>query len=131
MEETERKMQMNEASTEKVVHDWRARVRADEERARRLQEQKDDQMKEIVARLISVEEELKKEQIRMQAALNLKDRIIESQDRKIQSLHATNAQLHAALMQLKEQCQSLSCNGISSKSSSLNEIAGEYKSSQC
>ncbi|GAB6021953.1 hypothetical protein CHUAL_006114 [Chamberlinius hualienensis] len=104
MEETERKMHLKEATTEKVVLDWRTRIKADEERARRLQEQKDDQMKEIVARLITVEEELKKEQIRMQAALNLKDRIIESQDRKIQSLHAANAQLHSALMQLKEHC---------------------------
>lgn len=83
-----------------------------------------------ICRLVSVEEELRKEQQRLQAALALKDRVIENQNQKIQSLHAANTRLHEALTQLKERYQLQARNGVSSKPLTLCDI-GDFKSSTC
>ncbi|XP_054942958.1 disabled homolog 2-interacting protein isoform X2 [Physeter macrocephalus] len=59
-------------------------------------------MKGIISRLMSVEEELKKDHAEMQAAVDSKQKIIDAQEKRIASLDAANARLMSALTQLKE-----------------------------
>ncbi|XP_024080981.1 probable Ras GTPase-activating protein isoform X2 [Cimex lectularius] len=56
-----------------------------------------DNMKGIIARLIAVEEELRREQRKMSDTLTYKQRVIEAQEHQIAVLDATNSRLLAAL----------------------------------
>ncbi|KAK7789430.1 hypothetical protein R5R35_004961 [Gryllus longicercus] len=62
----------------------------------------DNKMKGIIARLITVEEELRREQQKMSDALSHKQRVIEAQEHQIAALDAANGRLLAALTALKE-----------------------------
>ncbi|GFG36103.1 hypothetical protein Cfor_08074, partial [Coptotermes formosanus] len=64
--------------------------------------QGDTNMKNIIARLISVEEELRREQQKMSDALSHKQRVIEAQEHKIAALDAANNRLMSALTTLKD-----------------------------
>ncbi|XP_021940216.1 probable Ras GTPase-activating protein isoform X9 [Zootermopsis nevadensis] len=64
--------------------------------------QGDTNMKNIIARLISVEEELRREQQKMSDALSHKQRVIEAQEHKIAALDAANNRLLSALTTLKD-----------------------------
>lgn len=48
--DAEEKLSKQESVTEKVVADWQARLEAGEERIRRQQDEKDQQMKNIITR---------------------------------------------------------------------------------
>lgn len=89
-----------------------------------------DNMKGIIARLISVEEELRQEQRKMSDTLSHKQRVIEAQEHQIAALDAANNRLLAALSQLKERYQGKSNNNSSNTQRLLAEL-GELKSSSC
>ncbi|CAL1287205.1 unnamed protein product [Larinioides sclopetarius] len=116
LSEAEEKLSKQENATEKVVADWQARLEAGEERLRRQQDEKDQQMKNIITRLITVEEELRREQQEMQGVILAKQKVIDSQERKLQTLDAANTRLLAALAQLKERYQLQGRNGLVSSS---------------
>ncbi|GIY39640.1 hypothetical protein CEXT_159371 [Caerostris extrusa] len=116
LSEAEEKLSKQESATEKVVTDWQSRLEAGEERLRRQQEEKDQQMKNIITRLITVEEELRREQQEMQGVILAKQKVIDAQERKLQTLDAANTRLLAALAQLKERYQLQGRNGLVSSS---------------
>ncbi|KAF8773117.1 Ras GTPase-activating protein raskol like protein [Argiope bruennichi] len=116
LSEAEEKLSKQESATEKVVADWQARLEAGEERLRRQQDEKDQQMKNIITRLITVEEELRREQQEMQGVILAKQKVIDAQERKLQTLDAANTRLLAALAQLKERYQLQGRNGLVSSS---------------
>ncbi|XP_075227066.1 ras GTPase-activating protein raskol isoform X3 [Lycorma delicatula] len=84
-----------------------------------------DNMKNIIARLISVEEELRREQKKMSDTLSHKQRVIEAQENQIAKLDAANNRLLAALNHLKDKIQEQNTN-----SRLLAELS-ELKSSSC
>nr|XP_033714418.1 disabled homolog 2-interacting protein isoform X7 [Tursiops truncatus] len=79
LEEYETLFKCQEETTQKLVLEYQARLEEGEERLRRQQEDKDIQMKGIISRLMSVEEELKKDHAEMQAAVDSKQKIIDAQ----------------------------------------------------
>lgn len=88
-------------------------------------------MKGIISRLMSVEEELKKDHAEMQAAVDSKQKIIDAQEKRIASLDAANARLMSALTQLKERYSMQTRNGISPTNPTKLQITenGEFRNS--
>ncbi|XP_022130711.2 ras GTPase-activating protein raskol isoform X3 [Pieris rapae] len=66
------------------------------------QEHTDAKMKAIISRLICVEEELRREQRKMAAALSHKQRVIEAQEHRIAALDEANTRLLSALVHLQQ-----------------------------
>ncbi|CAG4926020.1 unnamed protein product [Colias eurytheme] len=62
----------------------------------------DAKMKAIISRLICVEEELRREQRKMAAALSHKQRVIEAQEHRIAALDEANTRLLSALVHLQQ-----------------------------
>ncbi|KAK9304901.1 hypothetical protein QLX08_003853 [Tetragonisca angustula] len=98
----------------------------------------DTKMKSIISRLISVEEELRREQQKMSAALSYKQRVIDAQEQQIAALDAANSRLMTSNTKLLSALSTLKQRYKSSQSSSeaaalLQNIAdiGELKSSSC
>ncbi|XP_011254298.1 probable Ras GTPase-activating protein isoform X5 [Camponotus floridanus] len=97
----------------------------------------DNNMKSIISRLISVEEELRREQQKMSAALSYKQRVIDAQEQQIAALGAANTRLMSTNASL---LSALSKQRYNSKSQASSEAApllqniadiGELKSSSC
>ncbi|XP_055350428.1 LOW QUALITY PROTEIN: disabled homolog 2-interacting protein-like [Paramacrobiotus metropolitanus] len=111
LQDAERKLANQEQTTEKVISDWKAQVEAGEERIKKEQVEKDLQMKSIVVRLISVEEELRREQAELMGMMKAKQKVIDAQEKKIESLNAANQRLLNTLAQLKENSPMRTRNG--------------------
>ncbi|XP_024947249.1 probable Ras GTPase-activating protein isoform X6 [Cephus cinctus] len=99
----------------------------------------DTKMKSIISRLISVEEELRREQQKMSAALSFKQRVIDAQEQQIAALDAANSRLMSsntrllsALSTLKQRYNA-KAQPSSEAAALLQNIAdiGELKSSSC
>ncbi|XP_036041529.1 disabled homolog 2-interacting protein isoform X6 [Onychomys torridus] len=131
LEEYETLFKCQEETTQKLVLEYQARLEEGEERLRRQQEDKDIQMKGIISRLMSVEEELKKDHAEMQAAVDSKQKIIDAQEKRIASLDAANARLMSALTQLKERYSMPARNGVSPTNPTKLQITenGEFRNS--
>ncbi|XP_052038305.1 disabled homolog 2-interacting protein isoform X5 [Apodemus sylvaticus] len=131
LEEYETLFKCQEETTQKLVLEYQARLEEGEERLRRQQEDKDIQMKGIISRLMSVEEELKKDHAEMQAAVDSKQKIIDAQEKRIASLDAANARLMSALTQLKERYSMQARNGVSPTNPTKLQITenGEFRNS--
>lgn len=131
LEEYEARFKCQEEATQKLVLEYQARLEDSEERLRRQQEDKEIQMKGIISRLMSVEEELKKDHAEMQAAVDSKQKIIDAQEKRIASLDAANARLMSALTQLKERYSTQMRNGISPTNPTKLQITenGEFRNS--
>lgn len=119
LQETERKLCNQEQTTEKVILDWKSQIVADEERIKREQIEKDQQMRNIVCRLINVEEELRREQAELMGMMKAKQKIIDAQERKIDNLNAANQRLLATLAQLKEGSPSRRNSSLTDRASPL------------
>ncbi|XP_058801662.1 ras GTPase-activating protein raskol isoform X2 [Phymastichus coffea] len=98
----------------------------------------DSKMKSIISRLITVEEELRREQQKMSAALSYKQRVIDAQEQQIAALDAANSRLMSsntrllsALSTLRERyhagnsSSSKSTNGPSNNNSTTNDSQAE------
>ncbi|KAJ3604893.1 hypothetical protein NHX12_026944 [Muraenolepis orangiensis] len=111
----------------------RASVQKLEEYEARLKGQDDQaqKMKGIISRLMSVEEELKKDHSDMQAVVDSKQKIIDAQEKRIASLDAANARLMSALTQLKERYSMQTRNGLSPTNPTKLQITenGEFRNS--
>ncbi|XP_029470316.1 disabled homolog 2-interacting protein isoform X5 [Rhinatrema bivittatum] len=131
LEEYEARCKGQEEQTQKLLLEYQARLEEGEERLRRQQEDKELQMKGIISRLMSVEEELKKDHAEMQAAVDSKQKIIDAQEKRIASLDAANARLMSALTQLKERYSTQARNGISPTNPTKLQITenGEFRNS--
>lgn len=84
----------------------------------------------IRSRLITVEEELRKEKQEMQDVISEKQRVIDTQGRQIHTLDTANTRLMTALGHLSDCYQSKPCIGGQKKPIILPETA-EFKSSSC
>ncbi|KAJ6634623.1 Ras GTPase-activating protein raskol, partial [Pseudolycoriella hygida] len=62
----------------------------------------DTKMRSIISRLITMEEELRREQLKMSLALSHKQRVIEAQGQQIAALDAANNRLLSALSSLRQ-----------------------------
>lgn len=91
-------------------------------------------------RLVGVEDNLRQEQEVLHATISQKQKVIEVQERRIQSLDAANSRLLLALAQVKDRCQlAPSQNGVTTASSPcagktklmLSNENGQLKSSSC
>ncbi|XP_068105128.1 disabled homolog 2-interacting protein isoform X4 [Hyperolius riggenbachi] len=134
LEEYENRCKNQDEQTQKILLEYQARLEDSDERLRRQQEDKEMQMKGIISRLMSVEEELKKDHAEMQAAVDSKQKIIDAQEKRIASLDAANARLMSALTQLKERYSMQTRNGISPTNPTKLHITenGEFRhSSNC
>ncbi|XP_065307221.1 ras GTPase-activating protein nGAP isoform X5 [Dermacentor albipictus] len=134
MGQLQRKLSLAETQLQQQQqHPLSATLGADstEEQQQRRQE-KDLQMKSIITRLITVEDELRREQREMQGMIRAKQQLIDAQERKIQTLDAANQRLLGALAQLRQHYQDqvqleprLLANGASSPP------PPSYRSSSC
>ncbi|XP_026152450.1 disabled homolog 2-interacting protein isoform X3 [Mastacembelus armatus] len=131
LEEYEARLKGQDEQAQKVLMEYQARLEESEERLRRQQDDKDLQMKGIISRLMSVEEELKKDHSDMQAVVDSKQKIIDAQEKRIASLDAANARLMSALTQLKERYSMQARNGISPTNPTKLQITenGEFRNS--
>ncbi|KAG1651041.1 putative Ras GTPase-activating protein [Nymphon striatum] len=91
--------------------------------------EKDQQMKNIITRLITVEEELRKENQEMHDVLSEKQRVIDAQGRKIQDLDATKNHLLNTIGHINCDYQSPTNKSITKPIASPE--SGEFKSSSC
>uniref|UniRef100_A0A8C4QTD8 Uncharacterized protein n=1 Tax=Eptatretus burgeri TaxID=7764 RepID=A0A8C4QTD8_EPTBU len=132
MEEYERRLRMQEEQIQRLTREYQARLTRSDEALRRQQEDKDSQIKAIVARLRVVEDELKKDHAEMQAIVESKQDIILAQNQKMHSLEEANGRLLSALTQLKERYSRQTRNGLSGSAQppklSITEN-GEFKNS--
>ncbi|XP_033727223.1 disabled homolog 2-interacting protein-like isoform X9 [Pecten maximus] len=99
LQNAEKMLQEQQSGTHLLVEDWQLRLEESEERMKKQQTDKDDQMKNIIQRLMTIENE----QEEMEKIVHQKQRVIEAQERRIQSLDNANAKLMSALSQLKDQ----------------------------
>ncbi|XP_031747917.1 disabled homolog 2-interacting protein isoform X5 [Xenopus tropicalis] len=131
LEDYEIRCKSQDEQTQKLLLEYQARLEESEDRLRRQQEDKEMQMKGIISRLMSVEEELKKDHAEMQAAVDSKQKIIDAQEKRIASLDAANARLMSALTQLKERYSMQTRNGISPTNPTKLQITenGEFRNS--
>jgi RAS protein activator-like 2 len=83
-------------------------------------------------RLMTVEKELKADQEDMQSLVRQKQRVIEAQERRIQTLDNANAKLMTALTQLRNVSQQ-SHNGMIGplRSTIMSTEIAEFKTSSC
>lgn len=91
----------HESETHLLMDEWRCRLSESEEKMRRQQEEKDLQMKTIIGRLQTIEEELKREHAEMSSAVEHKQQVIEVQEQRIRTLDQANGKLLQALQELK------------------------------
>ncbi|XP_066568840.1 DAB2 interacting protein b isoform X2 [Amia ocellicauda] len=131
LEDYECRLKGQDDQAQKMLLEYQARLEESEERLRRQQEDKELQMKGIISRLMSVEEELKKDHSEMQAVVDSKQKIIDAQEKRIASLDAANARLMSALTQLKERYSMQTRNGISPTNPTKLQITenGEFRNS--
>ncbi|XP_074622615.1 disabled homolog 2-interacting protein-like isoform X2 [Acropora palmata] len=97
---THEQLILQESSTHKLVASFKERLAESENSLQKLREEKEQQAKELLDRLVSVESELRKEQDEMQEVIQAKQVIIEAHERRIKSIDSTNAKLIATLNQI-------------------------------
>ncbi|XP_072014669.1 uncharacterized protein [Amphiura filiformis] len=133
--ETQKKLDEEEHRADQAIHAMEKKVQESELALQASQEDKDKQIKDIITRLVGVEEELKREREEMQAVVGAKQKIIDAQERRIEALDAANARLMNALDQLKERYQltrrSKSSSDVRAGSQKLTPYNGNLKSSNC
>uniref|UniRef100_A0A8D3BVQ3 RAS protein activator like 2 n=1 Tax=Scophthalmus maximus TaxID=52904 RepID=A0A8D3BVQ3_SCOMX len=134
LEEYERRLQTQEHQMQKLLLEYKKRLEESEERLRRQQEEKDAQMKSIICRLMAVEDELRRDHAEMASVIEAKQKIIDAQEKRIDSLDAANSRLVAALTQVKERYSAVNLhNGLSPSNPTKLSITenGEFKNSNC
>ena len=101
LSEARQHAQLQEASSREIIANLEARLSDYDDKFQQQREEKDQQMKKVIDRLMFVESELRKEQQEMQEVVKAKQRIVEIQERRIKSLDAANARLLSALNNLR------------------------------
>ncbi|XP_038063625.1 ras GTPase-activating protein nGAP-like isoform X2 [Patiria miniata] len=134
LEETQLKLEEEEVRADKAIAEMKVELDSSQTELRKQHEDKDKQIKDIITRLVTVEEELKKEQEEMVAVVSAKQKIIEAQEKRIESLDAANVRLMRALDQLKERYQLTRRSKSSSDirtTAKLTPLKGSMKSTNC
>lgn len=98
---THEQLILQESSTHKLVASVKERLAESEENLRKFRKEKEHDMRELLDRLVNVENQLREEQIGMQEIIQAKQNIIDAQEKRIKSLDSTNARLVATLNQVR------------------------------
>lgn len=98
---THEQLILQESSTHKLVASVKERLAESEENLRKLRKEKEHDMRELLDRLVNVENQLREEQIGLQEIIQAKQNIIDAQEKRIKSLDSTNARLVATLNQVR------------------------------
>ncbi|XP_072176772.1 uncharacterized protein [Diadema setosum] len=100
--ETKRKLDEEEAEAEAALAEMRLKVEKTEVELKVQKEEKDQQIRDVIHRLMCVEEELRAEQEEMRGVIKAKEKIIDAQEIRIRSLDQANQRLMTALQVLKQ-----------------------------
>ncbi|XP_071801964.1 uncharacterized protein [Asterias amurensis] len=134
LEETQQRLDEEEKRADLAIAEMKVEVEESQIELRIQHDEKDKQIKDIITRLVTVEEELKKEQEEMVAVVSAKQKIIDAQEQRIQSLDEANVRLMRALDQLKERYQLTRRTKSSSDirtTSKLTPLNGSLRSTNC
>lgn len=85
---------------ETVIHLKEKLLEADS-KMKKQRAETDTQMKNVIARLLNVETELRMEHTEMEAVITGKQKIVDIQERRIKTLEASNARLVSALTHIR------------------------------
>ncbi|XP_071820663.1 uncharacterized protein [Apostichopus japonicus] len=152
--ETQLKLEEEGKRAEEAMEEMRLKMKKGEEQMEAHKEEKDEkerQIRDIIdsgtysvgdsqlipsgnGRLMSVEDDLKRGQDEMQAIVSAKQKVIDAQERRIESLDAANVQLMGALEQLKERYKvkrRTKSQGDLQVSTAKLSLSGNYKDSKC
>lgn len=135
--ETQLKLEEEGKRAEEAMEEMRSKLQEGEEQLQTQREEKDEkerQIRDIIDRLMSVEDDLKRGQEEMQAIVSAKQKVIDAQERRIESLDAANVQLMSALEQLKERYKvkrRTKSQGDLQVSTAKLSLSGSYKDSKC
>ncbi|XP_041481016.1 ras GTPase-activating protein nGAP-like isoform X5 [Lytechinus variegatus] len=123
--ETKKQLEEEDIKAEAALTEMRLKVEATETELKVQQQEKDQQIRDVISRvefrssvcqvvddektegelwLMCVEEELRAEQEEMRGAVKAKQKIIDAQEIRIQSLDLANQRLMRALQALKQRC---------------------------
>jgi len=122
LQQADLKLLDHEENTHQLLGEWQNRLEESKLEMRRQQEEKDVQMKAIVGRLQSIEEELKREHAEMSQAVEHKTQVIEVQEQRLRTLDQANNRLLQALKDLK---------GNNCNTEAEGALSGGYKTSTC
>ncbi|XP_071948105.1 uncharacterized protein [Antedon mediterranea] len=131
LHETKQKLEEEESKANAAIAEMEGKARESQVQIHKQQTEKEQQIKNIISRLVCVEEKLKGEQEEMKAVVNAKQKIIDAQERRIESLDAANHRLMSALDQLKDRYHSRKVSAETNKNSSKISVNGNMKSSNC
>ncbi|XP_033098607.1 ras GTPase-activating protein nGAP-like isoform X3 [Anneissia japonica] len=131
LHETQRKLEEEEQRANAAIAEMEGKARESQIQIHKQQTEKEQQIKNIISRLVCVEEKLKGEQEEMKAVVNAKQKIIDAQERRIESLDAANHRLMSALDQLKDRYHSRKVSAESNKNAPKISVNGNMKSSNC
>ncbi|CAG5133799.1 unnamed protein product, partial [Candidula unifasciata] len=127
LQQTEIRLLDHEMETHKLMDEWQYRLVESEEKMKRQQAEKDEQMKAITIRLHSIEGELKKEHAEMVSAVEHKQQVIDVQEQRIKKLDQANRRLLQALADLKGRAST----GVTDENSnSASDCNGEFENSE-
>ncbi|XP_030853627.1 ras GTPase-activating protein nGAP isoform X2 [Strongylocentrotus purpuratus] len=123
--ETKKQLEEEDVKAEAALHEMRLKVEDTETELKVQQQEKEQQIRDVISRvelrssvcqvvddektegefwLMCVEEELRAEQVEMRGAVKAKQKIIDAQEIRIQSLDLANQRLMRALQALKQRC---------------------------
>ncbi|RDD44424.1 Disabled-like protein 2-interacting protein [Trichoplax sp. H2] len=94
---TQKQCQEYEETIKRVDAVWKKRMNDCEAHLQRQVEEKELQLKNIISRLLSVEEDVRKEQAELKAIVKAKEKVIEMQDKRIRTLENINAKTISVL----------------------------------
>lgn len=120
VEQCERQIERLQASVDSLRHKLEeSDLRESNDDLMTLPPHSDSKMRSIISRLISMEEELRREQLKMSLALTHKQRVIEAQVQQIAALDAANNRLLTALSSLRKRYETQQANNLSNQQQSL------------
>ncbi|XP_055716745.1 ras GTPase-activating protein raskol isoform X4 [Phlebotomus papatasi] len=112
VEQCEREIQRLQASVDSLRHKLEeSDLRDSNDDLLSMSHHSDSKMRSIISRLIAMEEELRREQLKMSLALSHKQRVIEAQGQQIAALDAANNRLLSALSSLRQRYETQQANG--------------------
>lgn len=94
---TQKRCQEYEETIKQVDTIWKKRMNDCEAHLQRQVDEKEQQLKNIISRLLSVEEDVRKEQAELKAIVKAKEKVIEMQDKRIRTLESINAKTISVL----------------------------------
>ncbi|XP_077986595.1 disabled homolog 2-interacting protein-like [Glandiceps talaboti] len=117
IEQFTKQMEMQKNGTKQLIAAWKLRLEEGEQKLAQQTKERDNEMREIISNLMFLEGNLRKEQQTIMKRLNEKDKIIEKQEKRINSLNSANIKLVEALNKIRNsQFNHCNMNGLNGTS---------------